>query len=129
MEINKVNEITLALGGYLNEYRKLPQILGMLKWQNINISDRDFADYVETYRQQDNEFYLESCANGYRFTRDVEAIKRSCNQRIGKAISMLNNAKRDLKRVGDRNQLTLIDNFLNDYEAQIKVMEGVSNGL
>lgn len=129
MEITKVNRITQALNGYLDEYRKLPQILGMLKWLQIEISDREFADYVETYRQQDNEYYLESCANGYRFTRDVDAIKRSCNQRIGKAISMLNNAKRDLKRVGDRNQLALIDNFLNDYQAQIKVMEGVENGL
>lgn len=125
MEINKVNEITLALSGYLDEYRKLPQILGMLKWQHIECSEREFADYVEAYRQQDNEYYLESCSNGYRFTRDADAIKKSCNQRIGKAISMLNNAKRDLSRLGERNQLTLIDNFINDYQAQIKVVEGM----
>lgn len=124
----EVEKITRALKEYLQEYRKLPQIIGILKLSGIEISEREFADYVELYRQQDHEYYLESCSNGYRFTRDVECIRKSCNQRIGKALSMLKNAKRDLRYCGERNQLSMIDNFINDYESISNQIEVANNG-
>lgn len=124
----EVEKITRALNEYLQVYRKLPDIIGLLELSGIKISEREFANYVELYRQGDHEYYLESCSNGYRFTRDIDCIKKSCNQRIGKALSMLKNAKRDLKYCGERNQLSMIDNFINEYESISNLVEVANNG-
>lgn len=124
----QVNEITRALIGYLDQYRKLPEIIRMLHFCGIDISEREFATYVELYRQQDNEYYLESCSNGYRFTRDKKAIQKSCYQRIRKGVSMILNAKRDLKLCSEKSQLLLSEQFINELksiENQVSVVQDV----
>ena len=93
------------------------------KFEGIKISDREFADYVELYRKSGKYPYIESCPNGYRFTYDKTAIRRSCYQRLNKGVSMIKHAKRDLEVLGEQDQVRLlIDEFVNKYE-------GVSNGL
>lgn len=125
MTEEKVKRITLALGGWLNQYRKLPDIIDWLKFMGVETNEREFADYVEEYRKQDHEYYLESCSSGYRFTRDINSIRKSCFQRLNKGVSMIKHAKRDLESCGDRNQIALIDKFLTDYEAIVRVANDV----
>ena len=115
--MDKFDEITLALGGWLNEYRTLPQIVKWLKFMKIEINEREFADYVEAYRNSGKFPYIESCANGYRFTTDKEAIRKSCFQRLNKGVSMIKHAKRDLEVLGEMNQVKLINDFVERYEA------------
>ena len=66
----------------------MPQILIFLKFEGIKISDREFADYVELYRKSGKYPYIESCPNGYRFTYDKTAIRRSCYQRAFRIYSI-----------------------------------------
>lgn len=126
MEKQLIEKITLSLKDYLKEYKTAPEIIGWLKLCGVEISLREFATYTEEYRKENHEYYLESCSNGYRFTRDIESIKKSCYQRIGKAVSVIKNAKRDLKNLGERNQLTIIDEAINQLEElqnQVEIAE------
>lgn len=128
----ETKNITRSLQGYLSEYRTFPNIQRLLHFCGIDISEREFADYVESYRQEEHEYYLESCSKGYRFTRDKNSIRKSCWQRIKKAISMIKNALRDLKNLGEKSQLTLFTNYVDSMEEaveRIEIVEGVSNGL
>lgn len=108
--------ITNCLQPVLTNYQTLPQILRVLSLNGIEIGPREFTDYVEGYRQQNKELYLESCSKGYRFTTESGSIRSSCFQRIYKAASMIKNAKRDLGNLADRNQIALLDSILEQVE-------------
>lgn len=122
----ETKRITSALNGWLDQYRKLPQIIDWLDFLGIKITEREFADYVEEYRKEDHEFYLESCSKGYRFTRDNEAINKSISQRFKKALSMINHCKRDWKNLSEKEQLSLLNEYSDDALAS-EIMKVVAN--
>lgn len=128
----ETKEITKALMGWLDkDYRTSKQIINWLAFMKVEgiTSDRAFREYVNQYRKEEHEYYLLGDENGYLFTRDSELYRKSLNKKMGNVLSSLRNVRSEFERIGNKSQLAIIDNFINEQETienQVRIVEGVN---
>jgi len=102
----------------LNEKKKSYQIT-----KELNISDRQWRKEVKEFNSQfDNrERLIVSDYLGYELTTNKKLIKGYAIRLINHALSELNDAKKILKVLDDKNQLKLIDDEIDLVDIAMKV--------
>lgn len=96
----------------LRNWTKTNEILSKLKAErNIDISDRDWRKFVNSYNHNFNEqeTYIASGRNGYKLTMKQEEIKKSAYKNLRLGVALIKNAKEQLLELGEKNQLTFLD--------------------
>ena len=117
-----IQEITEILEPFLIDFKTTDDIVAYLNWNGIKIGKRDFQQYVIDFNKkfEETKVYLASTSNGYKYTKDIELIKQSLNQRLAKFVSGIKNIKETYKVIGDHNQISLLDKSTDNIEAVVE---------
>ena len=117
-----VQEITETLEPFLQEFKTTENIVAYLNWNGIKIDKRTFQQYVIEFNKnfENSKVYLASTSNGYKYTKDIELVKQSLNQRLAKFVSGIKNIKETYKVIGDHNQISLLDKSTDNIEAVVE---------
>lgn len=109
----------------LSRKRKTKEILELLKGEGIDISDRQWRKYVRRYNNDyaNRDRYIASDNQGYFLTSKKKAITKTNINKMKCALSMLNNAKNDLKELSEKGQLSLLDEDVEFYDMAMKLNE------
>lgn len=107
----------------LTKQRKTKEILELLKHEDINISDRAWRKIVRDYNNKyhNHDRYIASNNNGYYLTSKKKAITETNMNKLKCALSMLENAKNDLKELSDKGQLSLFGEDVQVYDMVLKM--------
>lgn len=116
------------LKGYLEEWRKKPDIITYLHDHGMEINERQFRKFVEIYDKNycdgDAETYIAHSGKGYILTADKEIIRRSMEDDLKRAFKLLKRGTAVKRRFKDDDQLTLLPEemqMLDVYEVVMKV--------
>lgn len=102
--------------------RMYKELLPYLILYGYNISDRAWRRFVRNYNKdfQNKETYIASNNKGYILTTKKEEIKNSAIKNLKLGISLIKNAKADLKELSDKDQLGLSEDEINIYDIIMK---------
>lgn len=109
----------------LVEQMKTNEILAYLKSKGIVMSDREWRRFVRKYNELygTRERYIASDNHGYYLTTSKKNITRTAMNKLKVGLSMVKNAKADLKELANKNQLSLLDEDVEIYDLIMKLKE------
>lgn len=124
-------EVMRSLHGYLDkDWHTSTQILGMLKWLHLEVSDRElrniFRENNELFIKGETELYLAHSNSGremgYKLTCDKNEIEKSIADNYSRGIDQLRLYYGVKKRLSEKNQLSLESKEVEMYDL-IKSMQ------
>lgn len=109
----------------LIEQLKTDEILAYLRGKGIVMSDRQWRKFVRQYNElyATRERYIASDRYGYYLTTSKKNITRTAMNKLKVGLSMMKNAKADLKELANKNQLSLLDEDIEIYDLIMKLKE------
>ena len=107
----------------LNRQKKTEEILVNLSAIGKEANERTWRTFVRRYN---NEFdlhdtFIASDINGYYLTTSKKKISRNALNRFRNGLSMMQNAKKDLQILADKNQLSLINEDADLFDMVMKM--------
>lgn len=95
----------------LSEQKKTSDILYELSANGINVSGRAWRTFVRNYNNEydQHDRYIASDNRGYYLTTSKKKIGSTVRNKLKCGLSMVKNAKEDLKNLSMKDQLSLLE--------------------
>lgn len=109
----------------LSEQITTVEILERLKEKGIFLNGRQWRKFVREYNKMfaTRDRYIASDTKGYYLTTSKKQITRTAMNKFKVGLSMIKNAKADLKELESKDQLSLLEEDVDMYDLLMKMKE------
>jgi len=107
----------------LNRQKKTEEILMELKAIGVDVNDRTWRGFVRQFNEEfdRHDTYIASDSYGYYLTTNKKKITKTAMNKFRNGLSQMQNAKKDLQALADKNQLSLMEEDADLFDMMMKM--------